>query len=136
MKCKKFICSLAVVVLMFTVVGCGSSQQTDKADTNQSNTVSEKIDIKSLKADDEVTIVGQKANSTLVNNNTIWVQVQLEDATFVIYHCQLKDEYLETAGEMKMLQAVKVKGKFLSLIDSDAENTSPIVNLYDCELLK
>ena len=136
MKCKKFICSLMVVVLMFAVVGCSSSEQTDKADTTQSETVSENIDIKSLKADDEVTIVGQKANGTLVNNDTIWVQVQLEDGTFVIYHCHLKDEYLETAGEMKMLQVVKVKGKFLSLIDTDAENASPIVNLYDCELLK
>lgn len=136
MKCKKLICSLVVVVLMFTVVACNSSQQGDKADTTQSKTVSEKIDIKSLKADDEVTIVGQKANDTLVNNDTIWVQVQLEDGTFVIYHCHLKDEYLETAGEMEILQAVKVKGKFLSLIDLNAENTSPIVNLYDCELLK
>lgn len=136
MKCKKLICSLVVVVLMFTVVACNSSQQTDKADTTHSEAVSENIDIKSLKADDEVTIVGQKANSTLVNNDTIWVQVQLEDATFVIYHCQLKDEYLETASGMEMLQAVKVKGKFLSLIDLDAKNTSPMVNLYDCELLK
>ena len=136
MKCKKFICSLVVLVLMFTVVACSSSQQTDKANTTQSKTVSEEIDIKSLKADDEVMIVGQKANSTLVNNDTIWVQVQLEDGTFVIYHCHLKEEYLETASEMKMLQAVKVKGKFLSLIDLEAENTSPIVNLYDCELIK
>ena len=136
MKCKtRVIGLLMVVVLMFTVVAC-SSQQTDKADTTQSKTVSEKIDIKSLKVDDEVTIVGQKANSTLVNNDTIWVQVQLEDATFVIYHCHLKDEYLETASGMEMLQSVKVKGKFLSLIDLDAENTSPIVNLYDCELIK
>lgn len=136
MKCKKFICSLVVVVLMLTVVACSSPQQTDKDNTSPSETVSEKIDIKSLKADDEVTIVGQKANSTLVNNDTIWVQVQIEDATFVIYHCQLKDEYLETAGGMGLSQVVKVKGKFLSLIDVEAENTSPIVNLYDCELLK
>ena len=89
-----------------------------------------------LKQGDEVSVVGQKANSTLVNENTIWVQVQQGDGSFIVYHCQMKDEYVSAAGELKMLSVVKLKGLFLSYSDMKMENTSPLVTLYGCELIE
>ncbi len=90
--------------------------------------------LKELSSGDEVNIVGQKANSTLVNENTIWVQV-IEGTDTFVYHCQLKDEFLEEASELKMLDVVKVKGLFLSMAESQEENMATVVTLYDCELV-
>ena len=137
---KKFL-SCALVVLMLALVGC-SNNEVDTDNTLASNTtVSEETEAKSeipidkLKQGDEVSIVGQVAGSVLINGNTLWVQVQQPDKTFVIYHCQLKDEHITAGEELKMLDAVKIKGCFLSLMDSEMENTSPLVTLYDCEII-
>ena len=60
----------------------------------------------------------------------------------MVYHCQLKDEFLEQGENLKMLDVVKVKGCFLSVSDmagetetATTENTAIIVTLYDCEIL-
>ena len=93
-------------------------------------------DIRKLQSGDTVSIVGQRANSTLANGNTIWVQVRQPDGTFVIYHCQLKDEFLESAEGLKLGAVAKVNGLFLSLAEFEQENTSPLVTLYDCEIVE
>lgn len=91
--------------------------------------------LEDLEIGDEVSIVGQKANSTLVNDNEIWVQVVKADERTVVYHCQLKDEYLSEGEALKMLDVVKIKGSFMSFMDLEQENTAIIVTLYDCEIL-
>ena len=147
---------LSLVLAIFVVLGlcaCGStpsSNTTEQATEptteptspqtqveNESEVPDEtEMSLLDLKQGDEVSVVGQKANSTLVNENTIWVQVQQEDGSFIIYHCQMKDEYVSAAGELKMLSVVKLKGLFLSYTDMKMENTSPLVTLYDCELIE
>lgn len=88
-----------------------------------------------MRAGDEVTLVGKKANATLVNGNTIWLQAQQPDGTFITFHCQMNEKDLEAAGGLSALTVVKVKGCFLSYVDLGVEYTSPIVTLYDCELI-
>lgn len=153
---RKLSIVLIVVVLSFTLVSCLSTENAKSSshDTPVSNDVevtpseSEQIssetpkikqdetsaDIHQLEAGDDVAIVGQVASSKLVNGNTLWVQVQQKDATFVIYHCQLKDNFITRAEEFKMLDVAKVNGLFLNLMDLKQENTSPLVTLYDCEI--
>ena len=94
----------------------------------------ESVNLSEYKQGDAVSIVGQVAGSVLINGNTLWVQVQQSDGSFVIYHCQMKQEFIEAAESLKMLDVVKVDGLFLSYFDSEMENTSPIVTLYDCEI--
>ena len=96
--------------------------------------VIEGVNLSEYKQGDAVSIVGQVAGSVLINGNTLWVQVQQSDGSFVIYHCQMKQEFIEAAESLKMLDVVKVDGLFLSYFDLEMENTSPIVTLYDCEI--
>lgn len=146
----------SLVLAIFVVLGlcaCGSTpssnttEQATEPTTEQTSPQTQvenesevpdetEIPLLDLKQGDEVSVVGQKANSTLVNENTIWVQVQQKDGSFIIYHCQMKDEYVSAAGELKMLSVVKLKGLFLSYTDMKMENTSPLVTLYDCELIE
>ncbi len=93
------------------------------------------ISIHDLKSGDEVSIVGQVASTGLVDGETLWVQVQQADGTFVIYHCQLKEEFLDTGEKFELLDVAKIKGNFLSLTDLQKENTSPLVTLCDCEII-
>jgi RPA family protein len=132
---KKWLSLTLAIFMVFTLCACGSSPSTSQTD-NQIQTQLTQEEVYRLKQGDEVSIVGQKANSTLVNENTIWVQVQQNDGTFIVYHCQMKDEYLTVASELKMMDVVKVKGFFLSYTDLDQENTAPLVTLYDCELIE
>lgn len=120
---KKFIAVMVCLVLVLGLVGCGTA-------TNKQS----EINIAELKQGDEVSIVGQVAGSKLVNGHILWVQVKQSDDTFVIYHCQLKDEYIEKGENLKTLDVVKVKGIFLSLMDLEMENTAPVITLYDCEI--
>lgn len=120
---KKAIFIFITALLLFAMTGC------DEA-------ISTSIPIEQLKTGDTVSIIGQKANHDLVNDNTIWVQEQQEDGTFVLYHCQLEEEYIDEAEDIDIAAAVKVKGSFLSLMDLKQENTMPIVKLYDCTLKK
>ena len=146
---KKLISLVLAIIMVLSLCACGSTSQSTGIENEQGASVQEydnstptsendndsDIDLTDLKQGDEVSVIGQKANSTLVNENTIWLQVQQEDGTFIIYHCQLKDEYLSAAGELKMLDIVEVRGYFLSYTDMQQENTSPLVTLYDCELI-
>lgn len=110
----------------------GESTSSTPSPSEQSSTP---VNIEDLSSGDEVSIVGQAASTGLVNGNTVWVQVSQPDGTFVIYHCQLKDEFIGEGEEVKLLDVVKIKGSFLSLLDSEQENTSPLVTLYDCEIV-
>ena len=130
---KKLLCTLlAILVVLFMAAGGGGTAEGKK---EEDEITKKDVALEDLKQGDSVSIIGQKANSTLVNGNTIWVQVQQEDKSFVIYHCQLKDEYIDKAESIQMLTAVKIKGLFLSFMDMEMENTSPLVTLYDCELI-
>lgn len=142
---KKVLSLFLAVLAALVLCSCGSTSppQMDEQTPSQTqvetepDTVDEsETSLTDLKQGDEVSIVGQKANSTLVDENTIWLQVQQDDGTFVIYHCQMKDEYISAAGELKMLDIVKLKGCFFSYADLQQENTSPTVTLYDCELIE
>lgn len=128
---KKWLSLVLATLMVLTLCAC-SSTPSSKPDQTQST----QKEISDLKQGDEVSFVGQKANSTLVNENTMWVQVPQNDGTFIVYHCQMKDEYLTVANELKMADTVKVKGLFLSYVDLKQENTSPLVTLYDCELIE
>ena len=130
---KKLLCTLLSILLVLFMSSCGGG--TAEGNKEEDEITKKDIALEDLKQGDEVSIIGQKANATLVNGNTIWVQVQQEDKSFVIYHCQLKDEYLDKAESIQMLTVVKIKGLFLSLVDVEMENTSPVVTLYDCEMI-
>ena len=130
---KKLSCALLSILLVLFVAACGGGATESEKEVGE--ITKKDVALEDLKQGDSVSIIGQKANSTLVNGNTIWVQVQQEDKSFVIYHCQLKDEYTDKAESIQMLTVVKIKGLFLSFMDMQAENTSPLVTLYDCELI-
>ncbi len=151
---KKVTSMLLVLGLLFSLCSCGSpTETTPSVEPSQTvevtpspdptqEPVESSISFTDLNSGDEVSIVGQKANGTLVNENTIWVQVVKEGERTVVYHCQLKDEFLEQGENLKMLDVVKVKGCFLSVSDmagetetATTENTAIIVTLYDCEIL-
>ena len=144
---KKILILTVCIVVMMGFTGCGgSAASTATSDsesvsennsvaspsTNQSETL---VDVESLSSGDEVSIVGQVASTGLVNGNTVWVQVSQSDGTFVIYHCQLQDSFIGEGEGLKLLDSVKIKGLFLSLMKSSQENTSPLVTLYDCEII-
>lgn len=130
---KKLLCTLLSILLVLLMAACGGGTAEGKKEEDE--ITKKEVVLEDLKQGDVVSIIGQKANSTLVNGNTIWVQVQREDKSFVIYHCQLKDECTDEAESIQMLAVVKIKGLFLSFMDMEMENTSPLVTLYDCELI-
>ena len=151
---KKVTSMLLVLGLLFSLCSCGSpTETTPSVEPSQTvevtpspdptqEPVESSISFTDLNSGDEVSIVGQKANGTLVNENTIWVQVVKEGERTVVYHCQLKDEFLEQGENLKMLDVVKVKGCFLSVSDmagetetATTEDTAIIVTLYGCEIL-
>lgn len=131
--------SILCLVLAFVMCLSACDTESDTADDTHeqkgTSSVVEK-DITELKPGDTVSIVGEVACYGLVNNDTIWVQVQQADRTFVIYHCHLKSEFLSRAEKFETFDIVKVKGFFLSLMDLEKEYTSPVVTLYDCELVE
>lgn len=147
---KKLFAIMLGLVMVFGLVGCSATPNGELSDNLSQSVVDDlsdatdevtedtssdvEINIAELKQGDEVSIVGQVAGSTLVNGNTLWVQVKQRDGDFVLYHCQLKDEYIEQGENFKTLDVAKVKGSFLSLMDLEMENTMPVVTLYDCEL--
>lgn len=122
---RKFIL-IFMVIAMTSLVAC--SEEDAVSETEQV------IDITQLQSGDVVSITGQRANSTLANGNTMWIQVQQSDGTFIIYHCQLKDEFFDDAEGISMGTVVGVEGLFASLANFEQENTSPLVTLYDCEI--
>lgn len=154
---KKVLGVLLVLGLLLSLCSCGGPEE-DSVSPESSETVGVTLSpevseptlepetgstsFSDLEIGDEVSVTGQKANSTLVNKKTIWVQVVKEGERTVIYHCQLKDEFVEQGGNLKMLDVVKVKGSFMSVSDmagatetATEENTAIIVTLYDCEIL-
>ena len=142
MKTRLGILCLVLAALVFGMifVGCGTAstneQNNKAAETTDGTSSVTEMDITELKQGDTVSIVGQVASSRLVNDDTIWVQVKQSDGTFVIYHCQMKQEFIDSAEQLEMLDVAKVTGFFLSLTEFEQENTSPIVTLYDCELVE
>lgn len=142
---KRWIGFALTLVMLFALCACGSAASTAGGgqETPAPENKEAEVSLDDLKQGDEVSIIGQKANSTLVNDKTIWVQVLRDGERTIIYYCQMKDEYIEEAGALKMLDVVKVKGNFLNVVDLvdepenplPSENTAIIVNLYDCELI-
>ena len=121
---KKIIVALLILAMMIMVVGCNTTETPSNDEVNLSE----------CKQGDSISISGQVAGSTLINGNTLWVQVKQGDGSFVIYHCQMKEEFIEAAESLKILDVVKVTGLFLSYVDLGQENTSPVATLYDCEI--
>ena len=123
MKIRFSIGWLLLAIAMFGMIlsGCGSAPVKD---------------ITELKQGDEVSIVGQVAASGLVGDDMIWVQAQQSDGSFIIYHCQLKSEFISSGAQLQLLDVVKVKGLFLSKSEFEQANTSTLVTLYDCEFTK
>lgn len=154
---KKIMSLLLVLGFLFSLCSCGGPEEGSfspepnetvevtpppEASEPTSEPETSSTSFSDFEIGDEVSITGQKANSTLVNEKTIWVQVVREGERTVIYHCQLKDEFVEQGGNLKMLDVVKVKGCFMSVSDmagatetATEENTAIIVTLYDCEIL-
>lgn len=138
---KKFVLVLSVIVILLSFSGCKGSAESnansvpdihtaeptkDNAETVETPAMVEspvvetdapEKSIDKLELGNEVSIIGQKANSTLVNDDTIWVQVLRDGERTIIYYCQLKDEYLEQGAELEILNVVKVKGYYLNTID-------------------
>lgn len=142
MKTRLSILCLVLAVLMFGMIfaGCETAPTNEPSNSGEdskdvTSSVIEK-DLTELRQGDAVSIVGQVASSGLVNGNTIWVQVKRNDGTFVVYHCNLKQEYIDSAAQLKLLDVTKVNGFFLSLMEFEQENTATLVTLYDCELVK
>lgn len=140
---RKFSILLLVFVLMVTICSCGSPSNVEQDDLEKSESVEpEEISFSQCEIGDEISVTGQKANATLVNENTIWVQVTKQGERTVVYHCQLKPEFLEQGEVLSMLDVVSIKGCFMSVNDMAGltenltpENTAIIVTLYDCEIV-
>lgn len=136
---------IALVLALFTIsllfVGCGGEKQSKnengstESTTDASSTQTKETNLKDLKQGDEVSIVGQVASSSLVNGDTLWVQVKQNDGSFIVYHCQLKSEYVDKVEAPKLGSVAKVKGLFMSFSEFDQENTANLVQLCDCELV-
>jgi ABC-type glycerol-3-phosphate transport system substrate-binding protein len=155
-KAKVMAVLLAALMLAMAMVGCSTSgtsgssgntaedsnaspsaveetqAATDAADEGE--TQNETLDLKELKQGDDVSIVGQVASSGLATDGTLWVQVEQGDGSFVVFHCQMKQEFEEEADALKMLSAAKIKGAFLNVTEFEQANTSTLVTLYDCEI--
>lgn len=137
-KLIALIVTLLAMSLLFT--GCGGEKniENNKSETEISETVqssqTSSTNLKDLKQGDEVSVVGQVASSSLVNGDTLWVQVKQSDDSFVVYHCQLKSDYIDKAAELKLGSIAKIKGLFMSFSEFEQENTADLVQLYDCEL--
>lgn len=133
---KKYIICGLMLSIVFGLVGCGENGTSEESTPSVvPSSVSSSVSLDSLKQGDKVSITGQVASGGLVNGDTLWVQVQQNDGSFVIYHCQLKEEFIEKASDLKMLKVVSVKGLFASRFEVNQSNTSPLVTLYDCEIL-
>lgn len=135
---KKLSILLILLVMCFSLAACSSNSSESSTPSSDSSTESEQSSSESdsnhLKSGDSVSIVGQVAVTIRDDGDTISVQVQRKDGRWVIYHCQLKADFVEKAKEFKMSDVAKVNGSFLSMTDLEQENTAIIVNLYDCEL--
>ena len=154
---KKLICITLAITCLMSLAACGTKeeqktetavpvsdvQEEQNTDTKVESTENrEEVSLSELKQGDEVSIVGQTAASSLENGDTLWVQVLRQGERTIVYHCQMKDEYIEQAEKLNILDVTKVKGNFLNLIDManepdvslSPENIAIIVTLYDCEL--
>lgn len=131
---KKLLCISVIILFLVALTACGGKSDTPATD--------EDVDIYALKQGDEISIVGQTAASTLENGNTLIVQVLRNGDRTVVYHCQMKDEFIAEAEGYKLLDVAKVTGKFSSLTDMAGEpgvelpkeNIAILVTMYDCEL--
>ena len=137
---KKLSVILVLLELCFSMAACSSNSSEPSASPSEIPSESEQSSTESesnqLESGDNVSIVGQVAVTIRDDGDTISVQVQREDGRWVIYRCQLKDEFIEEAKEFRMSDVAKISGSFLSMTDLEQENTAIIVNLYDCEIIE
>lgn len=119
---KKLFAILITVAMCFAFASCSSNNQESSENTDYT--------------EEQVSIVGQVASTVGDDDSTLSIQVQNEDGRWVIYHCEMKDEFLDEAKEFKLSDVAKVNGFLLNEIDSEQENTAIIVNLYDCEIVE
>ncbi len=136
---KLFAIILALLIMGVCLTGCGNNQSSMeplKEESVEESAQDSESNLKDLNQGDLVTIVGQVAGTTLVNGDTLWVQVKQSNGSFVVYHCQLKHEFIKKAETLDILSIVKVKGSFLSFSEFEQENTADIATLYDCEIVE
>lgn len=137
---KKLSIVLTLLALCLSLVACSSNSDESATPPSGSSIESEQSSNESesnqLKSGDNVSIVGQVAVAIRDDGDTISVQVQREDGRWVIYHCQLKADFIEKAKEFKMSDVAKINGSFLSMTDLEQENSAIIMNLYDCEIVE
>ena len=139
---------IAIFAVVCVLGGC-SENESNKATENsqQESSTSEKVSGQTSTSEsttvhiptekgEAVKIVGQVAANSLVDGNTLWVQVLNENSRTIIYHCKMKDEYISEAEKLNILDVVKIRGSFLSKMDLEREDTAILVTLYDCEIIK
>ena len=119
---KKLFATLIAFTMCFMLASCSSDNQGGSGDTKS--------------VDEQISIVGQVASTVRDDDSTLSVQVQNEDGRWVIYHCEMTDEFLDEAKEFKLADIAKIKGYLLNETNLGQENTAIIVNLYDCEIVE
>lgn len=131
---KKLFVGLLTLTMCFALASCSSDNQESSGDTKSTETQISSEDTEST--GEQISIVGQVAADIEDGESTLSIQVQNDDGRWVIYHCDMKDEFLDEAKEFKLTDVAKVKGYVLSKSDLGQENTAIIVNLYDCEIVE
>jgi len=139
---KKLICIALAITCLMSLTACGKTEAQSDSVEAEPTIKNEEMALSELKQGDEVSIVGQVAAYSLENGNTLWVQVLRQGERTVVYHCQMKEEYIADAEALNIMETAKVTGKFLNLVDManepevslEAENIAIIVTLYDCVL--
>ena len=139
---------IAIFAVVCVLGGCSENESNKTAkNSQQESSTSENVSGQTSTSEsttvriptekgEAVKIVGQVAANSLVDGNTLWVQVLNENSRTIIYHCKMKDEYISEAEKLNILDVVKIRGSFLSKMDLEREDTAILVTLYDCEIIK
>lgn len=145
---KKIMFLIAIFAVVCVLGGCSENESNKTTENSQQeSSTSEKVSGQTSTSEsttvhiptekgEAVKIVGQVAANSLVDGNTLWVQVLNENSRTIIYHCKMKDEYISEAEKLNILDVVKIRGSFLSKMDLEREDTAILVTLYDCEIIK
>ncbi len=133
---KKLIALLLTMGVCFSFAACSSDSGKTSETPSESSSVSEESESNEYEQGDEISVTGQVAVALKEGDTKLSVQVQGDNDRWIIYHCEMKEEFVGKASEFKLTDVAKIKGSFLSIIDSEQENTAIIINLYDCEIVK